>query len=228
MKGAVKFLRVTLEVPRAHLADVAAFYEDALTLPLAGPLAFQVGETELALRPAAGEPFYHFALLVPSGRFEAAFAWAAERAALLPDPETGDRVFEFDNWGASACYFHDPAGNIVELIAHRGIGSSGGAGAFRPTELLGLSELGLVGDPHSLAAGLHETLGLALWDGTVDEPGRLAFVGEQTRTFILAPPGRGWLPTRRPAEPHAVEVVIEGRVDGEVTLDGYRLISRAR
>jgi len=24
-------------------------------------------------------------------------------------------------WDAQACYFHDPAGNIVEFIAHRGL-----------------------------------------------------------------------------------------------------------
>jgi hypothetical protein len=51
---------------------------------------------------------------------------------------------------------------------------------------------------------------LGLWDGTVDEPGRLAFVAEKARTLILSPVGRGWLPTGRPAEPYPVEVVLSG------------------
>ena len=55
-----------------------------------------------------------------------------------------------------------------------------------------------------------ETVGLQMWDGTIDEPGSLAFVGEQARTLILAPPGRGWLPTGRPAEAHPLAVRLEG------------------
>ena len=84
----------------------------------------------LELRAAAGAPFYHFALLVPGDRFDAALAWARERVELLPDRETGEVVFDFTNWDARAVYFHDPAGNIVELIAHRGIGEGGVTGPF--------------------------------------------------------------------------------------------------
>ena len=123
----------------------------------------------------------------------------------LPDRETGEVVFDFDHWDAKAFYFHDPAGNIVEVIAHEGIDEHG------------LSELGLVGDPNELAPPLLE-LGLELWDGTLDEPGRLAFIGERGRTLILSPEGRGWLPTGRPAEPHPVEAVISGPPPGRVEL----------
>jgi catechol 2,3-dioxygenase-like lactoylglutathione lyase family enzyme len=222
----MKFLRVTLEAPLARLGEVAAFYEEGLGLPLADRLAFRVGESELALSPGRGEPFYHFALLVPGDRFDAALEWAKTRVALLPDPDT---VFDFDFWDAQACYFHDPAGSIVELIAHRGIAASGRTGAFAPTELVGISEVGLVGDPPALADAFREGIGLDVWSGSVDEPGALAFVGEQARTFILAPTGRGWLPTGRAAEPHAVEAVIEGPVDGELDVgEPYRVISRAR
>src|SRR5215216_3465556 len=221
----MRFLRLTLEVPVARLAGVAQFYESALALPLAGRLAFRTGETELELRPSRGEPFYHVALLLPGDRFAAALEWAQSRTTLLPEPDT---VFDFDFWDAQACYFHDPAGNIVELIAHRGVARSGRTGAFSAAELVGVSEVGLVGDPAALAAALREGLGLGVWSGSVDDPGGLAFVGEQARTFILAPPGRGWLPTGRPAEPHPVEAVIEGPFNAEAVLDGsrYRLISR--
>ena len=117
-------------------------------------------------------------------------------------------MFDFDNWDATAVYFHDPAGNIVELIAHRGLEENGRTGAFAGGELAGFSELGLVGDPPTLLREL-ESLGLSLWDGEVEGANRLAFVGERGRTFILAEPGRGWLPTGRPAEPHPVEAQIE-------------------
>jgi hypothetical protein len=165
---------------------------------------------------------------VPGDRFEAALAFAAERVTLLPGPDAGAVHVDFPAWSADACYFEDPAGNIVELIAHRGREETGASGPFTAAELVGVSEVGLVGDPPALAAGLARA-GLGVWDGTVDEPGQLAFVGEQARTLILAPDGRGWLPTWRPAEPHPVELVVACGRAGSAELDGgrYRVVAEA-
>jgi hypothetical protein len=197
MLGAMRFAAVTLEAP----LDLRHFYSGELGLPLDGD-AIVVGETRLRFDLEEGGAFYHFALLAPGDRFGAALEWAQQRVDLLGD------VFEFENWDAEAVYFHDPAGSIVELIAHHGLEENGRSGPFAAEELLGFSELGIVGDRKSLLRQL-ETDGLELWSGTVDEPDRLAFVGEKGRTLILAPPGRGWLPTDRPAEPHPVEYVLE-------------------
>jgi hypothetical protein len=152
--------------------------------------------------------------------------WARERVELLPDEDTGDVVFDFGNWDAQACYFHDPAGNIVELIAHRGIGERGRRGPFEGGELLGVSELGLVGDKAAMAREL-DRLGLRLWAGSLEDDGSLAFIGEQARTMILAPAGRGWLPTGRPAEPHPVRALLSGPPEGEVVLNGLHHVTRA-
>ena len=189
----MRFAEVRLGAPAHLLSELRDFYA-----------RFETGETKLEFAAAEGEPFYHFALLVPSARFEAALQ---ATPAPLPDRESGEVVFDFTNWDAKAFYFHDPAGNIVEVIAHEGIDEHG------------LSELGLVGDPNELAPSLLE-LGLELWDGTLDEPGRLAFIGERGRTLILAPERRGWLPTGRPAEPHPVEAVISGPPRGRAELAG--------
>jgi hypothetical protein len=181
--------------------ELQAFYERLGT-----------GETELEFVAAESEPFYHFAFLAPLARFDELLAATAEP---LPDPDTGEVVFDFENWDAKAFYFHDPAGNIVEVIAHNGLDEQG------------LSELGLVGEPRALAEGLQQ-LGLELWDGTLEEEGRLAFLGERGHTLILAPPGRGWMPTGRAAEPHPVEAELEGPPTGEVELEGglYRITRR--
>jgi catechol 2,3-dioxygenase-like lactoylglutathione lyase family enzyme len=197
MLGPMRFAEVTLAAP----LDLRDFYGGVLGLPVDGE-TLVVGETRLRFRIESGDAFYHFALLVPGDRFAAAVAWARERVTLLGD------VFDFEAWEARAVYFHDPAGNIVELIAHRGLGENGRGGEFTADELLGFSELGLVGDPPELRARL-ETAGLELWDGSVEGENRLGFVGEQGRTLILAPAGRGWLPTDRPAERHPVELVVE-------------------
>jgi hypothetical protein len=202
----VRFAAVTLAAP----TDLRDFYGAVLGLPLDGEAAV-VGETRLEFRVEDGGAFYHFALLVPGDRFDAALTWARERVELLGD------VFDFDNWDALAVYFHDPAGNIVELIAHHGLAESARSGEFAAEELVGLSELGVVGDRAELLQRL-EAVGVELWDGTIDEPGRLAFVGERGRTFILAPPGRGWLPTGRPAEAHPVDVRVDGVTSASIWL----------
>ncbi len=182
------------------------------------------GETELVFAGTPGNPFYHFAFLIPGNRFDAALTWAQAQLDLLPDRETGELVYDFDNWNARAFYFHDPADNIVELIAHNGVGESGASGAFEPSELLGLSEVGLIGNSAEIAGGL-ETVGIELWDGVVS-PGGLAFLGERARTLIVAEPGRGWLPTGRSAEPHPVDVLITGLPDAEIVVGGHRIRCR--
>ena len=159
-----------LAAPAHLLSDLHAFYE-----------GIDTGETELEFvaGEGEGEPFYHFAFLAPPERFD-------ELAG-------SSKVFDFDFWDARAFYFDDPAGNIVEIVAHQGI------------DELGLSELGLVGDTRAMAA-------------------------ELGRTLILAPPGRGWMPTGRPAERHPVDAELLGPADGEVELEGglYRLGFRRR
>jgi D-alanyl-D-alanine carboxypeptidase len=223
------FREVRLDAPAGALPALADSYGGRLGLEVEqaeGSIAMSIGRARLEFRASTREPFYHFALLAPGNRFAAALAWAEARTDLLPDPETGDAVFDFTNWDAQACYFHDPAGNIVELIAHRGLGETDVTGPFAAQELLGFSELGLVGDPPQIARRLGE-LGLELWDGTLDEPGRLAFVGEKARTLILSPAGRGWLPTGRAAEAHPVDVVLSGARAGDVALEDGRQRVRA-
>lgn len=216
----MEILRVVMRADRARLAELRSFYADVLDLAAAADGGIALGAGELAFTGADEDAFHHFALLVPGDRFQAARAWAGSRVELLPGGDIDGVVFDFTDWDALACYFHDPVGNIVELIAHRGIGGRGRTGPFRADELLGFSEIGLVGNPQALAADL-AGLGLELWDGTVDRGERLAFVGERGRTLILAPAGRGWLPTGRPAGPFPVGVVLTGGCAGEVRTGGH-------
>jgi catechol 2,3-dioxygenase-like lactoylglutathione lyase family enzyme len=220
----MQFLDVTLQAARDRVPALRDFYLKRLGIDRTDGDHVAIGVTTLSFVAAEGEPFYHFALLVPGDRFVAALAWAAERVELLPGGAIDELVFRFDSWDARACYFHDPAGNIVELIAHRRVGQNGLVGDFDPSELLGFSELGLVGNPPEIADGLGQ-LGLRLWDGELTPTG-LAFYGERARTFILSPEGRGWLPTRRPAEPHPVAVVLSGPATGEVAVGNHQITAR--
>jgi hypothetical protein len=153
-------------------------------------------------------------LLVPGNRFSAAYEWLSERVPVLPRPDGTGTVFDFDFWSAEACYFLDPASNIVELIAHRGVGESPVASAFSAAEMAGISEIGIVTvDPPGVARQLKAS-GLDLWFGELGGPdGGLGFVGRRAHTLILCRPGRPWLPIGRPAETHPLEAVI-GAGDG--------------
>jgi hypothetical protein len=225
------FLSAHLQVGAARMADQQALYETVLGLPTRvadGGFTVTVGETELTFTSAPGEPFYHFALLVPGDRFDAALAWIGARVTLLPHPGDPEVVFDFPDWDAQACYFHDPAGSIVELIAHRRREATAVSGPFAAGELIGLSELGLVGRPTAMAPPLTERLGLPVWDGRVADHDALAFLGEAARTLILVPAGRGWLPTGRPAELHPTEAVLSGERAAGVELENglYRISCR--
>lgn len=216
----MRFAEVTLSVPAGRLEDLEVFYGGLLGgVDRAGEaVTAHVGESRLVLLAGPGEPFFHVALLVPGDRFAAASRWIAAETALLPDSNTGEIVFDFPDWDATALYFHDPAGNIMELIAHRGLDENGRDGAFSADELVGVSEVGVVCEPAHVAGELRSRLGLDVWDGTVARAGRLAFVGERGRTLILGAPGRGWIPTGRPSEVHPLDVTLAGTAAGELAL----------
>jgi catechol 2,3-dioxygenase-like lactoylglutathione lyase family enzyme len=231
----MRLLKAHLAAAKATGAVLLRFYGDQLGFPVLadeGQLGFGVGGTRLEFsRTSEGAPFYHIAFRVPRNRFAAAREWLAGHADLLPEPGSKETTFQFPNWNAEACYVHDPGGNIVELIAHRGLpDESPNSGPFEATELLGVCEVGLVGHDLPAMARALERLGVRLWDGTLEVPGRLAFMGASDGTLILAPPGRGWMPTGRAAEPWAVEVEVVGIRNAEVTLPGtsHRVVTVIR
>ena len=199
-----------LAVAAGRLTDLERFYCAELGFGRrrdAEELRLEVGPAHVTFVAAReGEPFHHFALLVPGNRFEAARERLAAVTPLLARPETGETTFDFDFWDATACYAHDPAGNIIELIAHRGLEDSTETGDFRADELRGISEVGLVADDLLAALERLEVGGLELWYGEVERHEGLGFVGRKAHTLILAPTGRPWLPTGRPAESHPVDV----------------------
>jgi catechol 2,3-dioxygenase-like lactoylglutathione lyase family enzyme len=217
---------VRLAAPSAAMEALERFYLGCLGLSAdrgAGDrLTLTVGgaRLEFAPDPDGGAPFYHFAILVPGDRYPAARRWVERCAELLSRPGQTSTTFRFQAWDADACYFHDPAGNIVELIAHRGVGEERADSAgFAAGEFLGISEVGIVvADPPAAARAL-ASAGLDLWSGGVEGEDALAFIGRQAHTLILCPPGRPWLPTQRPAECHPVTASVAGVGDETVTVE---------
>jgi hypothetical protein len=198
--------RAELPVAAGEMQALRAFYEGWGSLGDGG-CSLAAGSGQVAFVPAEGRPFHHFALLVPGDRFEAARSWLAARAPLLAEPGSAETTFRFEDWDALACYVVDPAGNIVELIAHAELCRSGRGGPFDPGELCAISEVGLVVDDRSAVLGGLEARGISLWSGS-SGPGGLSFVGRKGHTLILVAPGRGWLPTGVAAQRCAASVVV--------------------
>lgn len=220
-------MRITtagLATPTDRLPAMERFYRGALGLQgTAGDRGLDVliGDARLRFEASPGAPFYHVALLVPGDRFDAARAWLAARAPLLSRPGSDETVFDFAFWDALACYAHDPAGNIVELIAHRGVAETGSRdGEFTAGEISAISEVGMVVPDTAAAARTLGSAGLPLWSGDVRGADALGFVGGKAHTLILCAVGRPWLPTRRPAETHPVRVTMAtGGAEVDVRLD---------
>ncbi len=215
MSSGVEIVDVELLVPRAVQSGVDRFYVEDLGLGrISGadaPTGYAVGPARLRFTETDDDsaPFYHFAFLAPGDRFAEAKRWLSGAGRLLSD-SNGQTTFDFDFWDARASYALDPAGNIVEIIAHHGVADSGVSGAFDPGELRGLSELGLVTDRVPEAVETLQQASLPLWYGSTQAES-LAFCGAKAHTLIVGSAGRGWLPTGRRAEVHAVQAQIRDR-----------------
>ena len=216
----MRILRVGLLVAEEAERELTRFYRDELRLPAlddSGRLAFAAGATVLEFRRVAGSrPFYHFALRVPRNRFDAAHAWLAGHAGLLSEPGSRETTFRFESWNAEACYAHDPAGNIVELIARE---RAPGTDLF-----LEVSEVGLpVADVGVAVEFLESEVGLPHFSGNRRD---FSAVGDDRGLFIVVPVGRPWLFTDRPAPDHPIAVTVAAERAAEVEVPGSRHVVR--
>jgi len=207
-----------LEV-RARAQDVAAqraFYGTTLGLPVSGDTADAVtvhaGASRLVFEAArgagdVGDPLlYHIAFTIPRNKLAAAKGWLATRTPLMT--RDGRDEFGSESWDAQQVYFHDPGGNIMELIARQTL-SNDAPGAFGPDDLLCVSEIGLpVDDVPARAVALTATLGIAHYKEHSDA---FAPVGDHHGLFIVVAVGRPWQPTDDAhAAPAPTRVVVGG------------------
>ena len=177
---------------------------------------------------AGADPRYHFAINVPRGSIDAAAAWLANRHEVLefhgdPEVEEGATIVQGDR-GASAFYFLDGGGNVVEMMANPRVDDEL-KGPFGGASLLEIAEIGVATtDARATRDALEEVFGAdVLWGGR--EEGRLTAIGDDHGVVIVAPVGRGWIPVGLPAQPLPTTIVAEGPQAAEVTLpEGpYRL-----
>jgi len=139
---------------------------------------------------------------------EQAVDWLAERATLLPVDGESSRWFEFLD--ATAIYFEDGEGNVLEGLCYDGDPRSDDLMAV----VDGLTEVGLPAhDPLALVEWLEGTVGLSAW-GSPSET--FAWVGDRHARFVVIPIGREWYPPKRTADiaPLSVTVTAESAHTG--------------
>jgi catechol 2,3-dioxygenase-like lactoylglutathione lyase family enzyme len=210
----MRILELTLA--SRDLAAQSAFWGERLGMPVrkgAGgvcEVSLQASMIRFEQAPPGADPRYHFAINVPRGSIAAAAAWIEDRHELLafhgdPDEEEGATVVRFDR-GASALYFLDGGGNVVELIDNDHL-TNDSAAPFSSKSLLDIAEIGVAtADTDATRAAIQEVLSAGvLWGG--EDSSLLTAIGDDHGVVIVAPTGRGWIPVGLPAQPLPTTIV---------------------
>jgi catechol 2,3-dioxygenase-like lactoylglutathione lyase family enzyme len=218
----IRELTLTTEDLPAQLA----FWGGTLGLPVVDgegmvEVSLQHSTVRFEQALAGSDPRYHFAINIPQGSIDEAAAWLAQRHELLafhndPDVPNGATIVHTDR-GASALYFLDGAGNVVELIANDQLDDSAEP-PFGPHSLIEIAEIGIAtADPKATRAVVQETLSAGiLWGGR--EGWRLTAIGDDHGVVIVAPVGRGWIPVGLPARPLPTTIIAEAPQEREALL----------
>lgn len=186
-----------LQLKANNLAKQAAFYRHVLRLPVeedGSSLRVTAGPSVIEFSPDLGieAPFYHFAFTIPENQLQSAMAWLEPRCPVANIRESKRKIMHFRSWNAHSCYFFDPAGNILEFIAHHDLGN-GTSEPFDADQILYVSEIGLVvPDVPAVQAKVGEQLGLAPYHGSSDT---FAPLGDIHGLLIVCKKDRIWLPT---------------------------------
>jgi len=176
--------------------EAGDFYAGVLGLDVAqGPngVVVTLGTTRLELvqdSVAAGD--HHFAITIPSNKFNEAKTWIQQRTVLLGTPEADE--FECATaWNAHSLYFAGPERSVLEFIIRRDLDNSA-VNPFTSADLLGISEVGVaVADVPAVVATLTDDARIAPYGDA--QGGTFASVGDVNGMLILVAPGRTWFPT---------------------------------
>jgi catechol 2,3-dioxygenase-like lactoylglutathione lyase family enzyme len=216
-----------LTLATADVLGQSAFWGEILGLPVhedddgAIAVSLQASTIRFEQAPPASDPRYHFAINVPRGSIHDAAAWIEERHELLafhgdPDVDEGTTIVHTDR-GASALYFLDAVGNVVELIANNHLDNDSNA-PFGHGSLLEIAEIGVAtADTEATSAAIQAALSAEiLWGGR--EGWLLTAIGDDHGVVIVAPTGRGWIPVGLPARPLPTTIVAAATRPRDVTL----------
>jgi len=187
----------------SSLKELITFYSNVLELTTEinslNKITIGIGNTELVFEQVGGaDPFYHFAINIPSNKIEEARNWLARRTKLIWMEDYNSDVADFKNWHAKSVYFYDPAGNILELIARFDLDNKTDA-PFSSAQFLCVSEVGLVIKGEEWDKATTNLLQQYQLNHFVKQPPLPQFkaIGDDEGLFIVVPEKRNWYPTNK-------------------------------
>jgi len=199
----------------SYLATLKEFYSSILELPVHvisdQEIQIQIGTTDLIFTETkTGEPFYHFAINIPSNKIDEAKSWLDSRVKLLWMEDYKSDIADFVNWHAKSVYFYDPAGNILELISRFDLNHNSKE-PFSSSEFLSISEAGLVFKSEEFDQKTATVLNENSLSYFTKQPPMSQFraIGDDEGLFIVVPEERNWYPTDKPAGIFPITVEFE-------------------
>lgn len=206
----MKITHITLQTN--NLQATLDFYTATLKLPIlsqhANSITLQAGDTTLTfIAEEKKVEVYHFAFNIPSNQLSNALVWAKVHLNLIENYE-GNLVTTFENWKSQSVYFTDNNGNLLEFIAREDIQVVVDE-AFSPTQILTISEMGIVVEkPMVQAEKLIKKHNLVYFDKAEPTEQFLA-LGDDQGLLIMVTPNRNWFPTTIEAQPTVAQIEIQ-------------------
>jgi catechol-2,3-dioxygenase len=195
-----------LKIYSNHLKEQKEFYVSLFGLELANDSAFlftvKVGDSLLSFIKSEDNPYYHYAINIPSNQILESSEWLRERVNILPYEDK--EIVNFPAWNANSIYFYDADKNIVEFIARRNININSN-NSFSSNSLLHISEIGLpTNDVPKAFNKLNKHYALEKYDCDLR---KFCAVGDEYGLFIVVNyNSKKWLPFQDEALPFPFEI----------------------
>jgi len=131
------------------------------------------------------------AFAIPTNQTKQAKTWLLARVPLIRQGDQDE--FTSESWHATSFYFRDPAGHILELIAHHDLPDTR-PGPFGGDELLYISEIGMAfANVTRQVESWKTAFGLEPYRNALSEV--FAAIGDIHGLFITVQSGRNWFST---------------------------------
>ncbi|MGW7162683.1 VOC family protein [Paenibacillus taichungensis] len=212
-----------------QMEAVKQFYGTLLELELleesTSSISLRTGNSILSFQQTSDQekPFYHVAFTIPTNQLAEAKKWVQDRNIPLLSKDDKDE-FYFPYWDATAFYFYDPSGNLMEFIAHHSLDNAVEE-TFDSRQLLCISEIGLpVDDVPDTISKMNGQYHLEPFAG---DGKQFAPIGDAEGMFIVIDKETPWFPDGRNPGVFATEVKVETGQPGSLRIQNglYSIVS---
>ncbi|AYB38369.1 VOC family protein [Brevibacillus laterosporus] len=214
----MRIIEIVLQTNR--LDEMKSFYGELLGFPIeqesSESFTIITGESKIIFQKPVCDlgAYYHFAFTIPSNKLVESKQWLQKKGISCFSNDNQDQFF-FPDWNATASYFYDPDGNLLEFIVYHSLHNPSEA-PFSQHSILYISEIGLpVPNVAEGSKHIYEICEQEIW--RKDEK-QFAAIGDVEGLFILIETSRPWFPDARMPGVFPTLVKIQGDLDKQVQL----------